>query len=146
MSTGDSTYAVAGNLFWQHFLYSATFGTPINAMAIEGLRRRHFPDVDNPPARFPVTIVIAVPDAKVPNLGMTLKRISPEEHSHAAIFACEDALSRSDAIKRRWLHMFRNAPFVFRKVPDSSLDWTAQQIREDALGHGQAGGPISLTP
>ena len=114
-SSGGSEYRCLGNLFWQDFMYSSTYGVPINKRSIADLRARYLPDPAAPPLQLAMDVIVGVPDGSSENVVLgSLKRISPEEFSHAIVFACRDALVQGidDAAKRKWLNLMCNQMFV----------------------------------
>ena len=93
-------------------MHSPAYGVPINRASINDIRTRHLP-LDNPPGWWSCDVVVGVPDAKSPSF-KALKRVSPEEFSHAILFAVRDAIEQpvTDDIKRRWLTFLRNQTFT----------------------------------
>ena len=115
--SGGSEYRCLGNLWWQDFMHSPTYGVPINKRSIADLRARYLPSPEDPPLQLPMEVIVGVRDGAQQNVQFgSLKRISPEEFSHSVIFACRDALVKNvnDASKRKWLNLMRNQMFVFR--------------------------------
>ena len=115
--SGGSEYRCLGNLWWQDFMHSATYGVPINKRSIADLRARYLPSPEDPPLQLPMDVIVGVRDGAQQNVQFgSLKHISPEECSHSVIFACGDALVKNvnDASKRKWLNLMRNQMFVFR--------------------------------
>ena len=114
IKAGAKEYKCLGNMFWQNFLHSATYGTPVNKTSIDDIRKRYLP-IDNPPEFWNMDVVVGVPDSKPPPF-RSLARLSPEEFSHASLFACHAALATpvNDNIKRKWLRFFRNTAFTFQ--------------------------------
>ena len=113
ISGGSDEFQFLGNLFWQDFLHSPTYGAPINKTSVADIRNRHLP-IDNPPEQWAIQVVVGVPDSASPLPFGALKRLSPEEFQHAALFACRDAIAKNvgDDVKRRWLKFFRNQMFT----------------------------------
>ena len=115
--SGGSEYRCLGNLWWQDFMYSATYGVPTNKRSIADLRARYLPSPEDPPLQLPMDVIVGVRDDAQQNVQFgSLKRISPEEFSHSVIFACRGALVKevNDASKRKWHNLMRNQMFVFR--------------------------------
>ena len=115
--SGGTEYRCLGNLWWQDFMHSPTYGVPINKRSIADLRARYLANPEDPPLQLPMDVIVGVRDGEAENVQMSsLKNISPEEFSHSIIFACRDALKKGidDASKRKWLNLMRNQMFVFR--------------------------------
>ncbi len=127
---------------------TATYGAPINPKSISDTRRRYFA-IDDPPALFPFTVTFAC--ETVPSLGFptnsSLRRVSPEEQTHAAYFAIHDAIKEhgnDDSLMRGWLRCLRNVPMKFLKAPVEDWQWLGLQMREDAVEMAETVGRTTL--
>ncbi len=108
------TYRCAGNLAWIAMGWRPDPGVPVIASKLEQLSDFHFHE---PTVRFPVQMVIAVPNADFDPLEHRggLKCVTQCEYAHALILkiASEIESGKSEEVLKRWKQVLLTVPMVF---------------------------------
>ena len=136
----EGKYICAGNFFWQNLMDSPTPGVPMRLERVMELGRYLFGNGKDP-THLPNMITVLVDSADCPIMEHkgSLKRVSPEEPCHAALFMCADDIARlqcdtnPEAQQRlmRWRQIFLSCCFCFEVATgDDAMHWRAYNLRQ----------------
>ena len=136
----EGKYICGGNFFWHNFMDSPTPGVPMRLERVMELGRFLFGNGKDP-THLPSMITVLVDSADCPIMAHkgSLKRVSPEEPCHAALFMCADDITRlqydtnPEAQQRlmRWRQIFLSCCFCFEiATGDDAVHWRAYNLRQ----------------
>jgi hypothetical protein len=136
----EGKYICGGNFFWQGILDSPTPGVPMRLERVMELGNFLFGSGKDL-THLPNMITVLVDNADYPIMAHkgSLKRVSPEEPCHAAIFMCADDIARlqhdtnPEAKQRlmRWRQIFLSCCFCFEVTRgDDAMYWRAYNLRQ----------------
>lgn len=142
LKRGEGSAYISGcNFFWQDHVWMANHRMPINDSQVQQIVRAQL-KIDEPPARFPFTITIALdsPNMQVGDHLGALKRVSPPEPAHALLFAIAAAITgqQPDGVLQRWKSLLLTTEFEFIVVEDGGDNryWKYQELRQRAIEIG----------
>ena len=127
----NGEYLAAQNFFRHCMLFTSTPRVRYRPKAIAALKQHHF---GQGPARFPLTLEVAVGTGKHPLLDLDeVKRITPEELEFAYVEAIYDAVQAeaSQEVMADWFLSVLTVPYRYRRMDsEDAVAWAANQYRE----------------